>query len=94
MAIVWGWSNVLFALSERQIVISKLTYYTKTVIIVLQGATQRMKVRLFARLARLENTVQRLAQAIQNLVFNALKALIAPQARRLAIYVQQVAIQL
>ena len=98
VAIVWGWwvthTNVLLALLESPTTISDLIIYNiKNVIIVQQGATQRMKVRLFVRLVCLENTVQRLAQAVQHLVFNALKAHLAPQARLLAIFVQQVVIQ-
>lgn len=62
-------------------------------IFVQQGDMQRVKPRLFARLARLENTAQRLAQAIQHLVFNVLKEPLATQDRRLATSVQQAVTQ-
>ena len=58
-----------------------------------QDVMLRVKPRLFALLARLENTAQRQAQVIQHLVLNVLKAPTATQDRRLAISVQQAVTQ-
>ena len=60
---------------------------------VLRGTMQKVRARLLARPVRQESTIQRLAQAIQHLVFSVLKAPLALQARRLAISAQQDATQ-
>ena len=55
----------------------------------LQGGMQIVRARLPARPAHQENTIQRLAQATQHLVFNVLKAPLVPPAPRLATSAQQ-----
>ena len=77
-------------LAPQQILTHKKEH---SVIFALQGVMQRAKAQLLAGPAHQENTIQRLAQAIQHLVFSVLKAPLALQAHHLATSAQQDAIQ-